>query len=287
VSPTTIGIISIGQEANFFAGRYFREILTTASREIAGHACYMRIISLADDQVDTTASARMTLGAQNIDAALLVAPSEGFLAAAGALLQALPSVIISAPQLDTPLNYVNSDNYGVLRQIVMHLAGLGHQRIRLLQPEGEGGDFPERMRGYADVIDTLGLEPQIGVITYPITDAMIDQQVLVGKPDALIAADDLEALALLSRFQRRGLRVPADIALVGFDDEDFAADTFPALTTVSQPLGQMARRATRYLLDRLSGVERGVYQEILPNHLIVRESCGARHPSESAKGPKN
>jgi DNA-binding LacI/PurR family transcriptional regulator len=275
VSSTTIGIISIGQEASFFAGRYFREILTTASREIAGHACYLQIISLTDDQVSTAETA---LGAQHIDAALLVAPSEGFLAAAGALLRALPSVIISAPQLDIQLNYVNSDNYSVLRQVVAHLAGLGHRRIRLLQPEGGGGDFPERMRGYTDEVETLGLEPQIGTMSYPIADVVIDQQVLAGAPDALIAPDDHDALALLSRFQRRGLRVPADIALVGFDDEDFAADTFPALTTVSQPLGEMARRATRYLLDRLSGIERGIYQEILPNHLIVRESCGARRP---------
>jgi LacI family repressor for deo operon, udp, cdd, tsx, nupC, and nupG len=69
--------------------------------------------------------------------------------------------------------------------------------------------------------------------------------------------------------------VPADIALVGFDDEDFAADTYPALTTVSQPLSQMARNATNYLLDRLAGEDRGIYQEVLPNRLVVRESCGA------------
>ena len=92
----------------------------------------------------------------------------------------------------------------------------------------------------------------------------------------MIAPSDNDALSLLSRLQRRGLRIPNDLALVGFDDEDFAADTFPALTTVSQPLGEMAHRATQYLLDRLAGVERGVYHEVLPNRLVVRESCGAR-----------
>jgi DNA-binding LacI/PurR family transcriptional regulator len=276
VSQAIIGVITIEQDTSFFAGRYFREILTVASQEIAGHACYLRIISLTDDQISTAEAARRALGAHHIDAALLVAPSESFLASTSALLHTLPSIIISAPPLDIPLNYVNSDNYGVLRLVVAHLAGLGRRRIRLLQPDGGGGDFPERMRGYTDEIDTLGLEPQIGMLSYPISNAMMDQQVLIGAPDALIAADDHDALALLSRLQRRGLRVPRDIALVGFDDEDFAADTFPALTTVGQPLGEMARHATRYLLDRLSGVERGLYQEILPNHLIVRESCGAR-----------
>ena len=100
---------------------------------------------------------------------------------------------------------------------------------------------------------------------------------LVDAPDALIAADDQDALALLSRLQRRGLRVPEDIALVGFDDEDFAAETFPSLTTVSQPLSEMARRAALYLLARLAGVERDLYQHVLPNRLVVRESSGAAH----------
>jgi DNA-binding LacI/PurR family transcriptional regulator len=69
--------------------------------------------------------------------------------------------------------------------------------------------------------------------------------------------------------------VPTDLALVGFDDEDFAAETFPALTTVSQPFAEMARRAIAYLLDRLAGIDRGIYHEVLPTRLIVRESCGA------------
>jgi len=278
VSQAIIGVITIEQDPNFFAGRYFREILTVASQEIADHSCYLRIVSFTPEQIHTAAAARVALAAQNLDAALLVAPSEGFLEAIGELLYALPSVIISAPRFDIPLNYVSSDNYGALCQIVTHLANLGHRRIQLLQPDEAGGDFPERARGYADTIDALGLEPRITTIAYPLPHTLIDRQVLAGSPDALIAADDHDALALLSRLQRRGLRVPQDIALVGFDDEEFAADTFPALTTVSQPFGEMARRATRYLLDRLSGVERGLYQEILPNHLIVRESCGARHP---------
>jgi DNA-binding LacI/PurR family transcriptional regulator len=97
----------------------------------------------------------------------------------------------------------------------------------------------------------------------------------VGAPDALIAPSDHDALALLSRLQRRGVRIPDDIALVGFDDDEFAAETFPTLTSVSQPLEEMARRATQYLLDRLAGAERGLYQDVLPNRLIVRESSGA------------
>ena len=273
---TLLGIISLEQDQSFFAERYFREIITVASQTVAGNDCYLRIMPPLPAQADPAAT-HAQLIAQGVDATLIIAPNEALLEQLAQIFRALPSVIISAPRLDIPWSYVNSDNYGALREVVAHLAGMGRQRIRLLQPEQPSGDFLERARGYHDAISALGMTPSVGELDYPIDDALIDRQVLIGAPDALIAADDQDALALLSRLQRRGLRVPQDIAVVGFDDEDFAAETFPTLTTVSQPLGEMARRAVLYLLARLAGVERDVYHHVLPNRLIVRESCGARH----------
>jgi len=270
-----LGILSVEQAQSFFAERYFREILTVASQTLAGRDCHLRILPPLPDQLDS-ASAHEHLVGQGIGGALIIAPNEALLVQLEHALRALPSVIISAPRLDIAWSYVNSDQYGVLREIVAHLADLGRRRIRMLQPVEPGGDFLERARGYRDAIVALGLEPAISELVYPIDALAIEQQVLAGTPDALIATDDHDALALLSRFQQRGLRVPDDIALVGFDDEDFAAETFPALTTVSQPLAEMSRRAVLYLLDRLAGVERGVYQDVLPNRLIVRESSGTR-----------
>jgi DNA-binding LacI/PurR family transcriptional regulator len=89
------------------------------------------------------------LAEQGIDAALLVTPSEIFLTALSDLLNALPSIIVSPPHLDIPFSYVGSDNYGAMRAIVAHLAGLGRRRIRLIQPYGDlTGDYWERARGY-------------------------------------------------------------------------------------------------------------------------------------------
>jgi LacI family transcriptional regulator len=272
---TLLGIISVEQEQSFFAERYFREIITVVSQTVARNDCYVQIMPPLP-ALDDPAATHAHLVAQGIDAALIVSPNEALLEQLSQAFRALPSVIISAPRLDIPWSYVNSDNYGALREIVAHLASLGRRRIRLLQPTEPSGDYLERARGYHDAMGALGLEPSIGEIFYPIDDAVITREVLVDTPDALIAGDDQDALALLSRLQRRGLRVPEDIALVGFDDEDFAAETFPTLTTVSQPLSEMARRAALYLLARLAGVERDVYQLVLPNRLIVRESSGVR-----------
>ena len=271
---TVLGIISVEQEQSFFAERYFREIITVASQTVAGNDCYLRIMPPLPALADPATTHALLID-QGIAATLVIAPDEALLGQLAQMFRAMPSVIISAPRLDIPWSYANSDNYGAMREVVIHLAGRGRRRIRLLQPREASGDFLERARGYHDAISALGLTPAVSALDYPINDAVFDQHVLVDAPDALIAADDQDALALLSRLQRRGLRVPEDIALVGFDDEDFAAETFPSLTTVSQPLGEMASRAALYLLARLAGVEHDVCQLVLPNRLIVRESSGA------------
>src|SRR5690349_4482541 len=144
---TLIGIISVEQEQNFFAERYFREIITVASQTVAGNDCYLRIMPPLPAEVDPAAIHAQLVG-QGIEAALVIAPDEALLGQLAQTLRAMPSVIISAPRLDIPWNYVNSDNYGALREIVNHLAERGRKRIRLLQPQQPSGDFPERARGY-------------------------------------------------------------------------------------------------------------------------------------------
>src|SRR6478672_3981358 len=103
---TLLGIISVEQEQSFFAERYFREIITVASQTVAGNDCYVRIMPPLPAQADP-AAAHADLIAQGIDAALIVAPDEPLLGQLSQTLRALPSVIISAPRLDLPWNYVN------------------------------------------------------------------------------------------------------------------------------------------------------------------------------------
>lgn len=271
---TTIAVIAIDQETAFFAERYFREIITTVSQAAIVHECYVRILSLTSGQISTSAELGAMLAAEHIDAVLVIAPSEMLLPVFAELFQHLPGVIISCPRLDLPLNYVCSDNYGAMRQIVEHVASLGRRTIGLLQPEPPAGDYAERRRGYIDAMAALNLQPLITDIRLLATHDMLDRYLQEPFPDALIAPDDNIAMLLLNELKRRMIQVPHEIALVGFDDEEFAADLQPALTTVSQPLVEMAGHATRYLLDRMAGIERGIYQEILPNRLIIRESTG-------------
>jgi DNA-binding LacI/PurR family transcriptional regulator len=148
----------------------------------------------------------------------------------------------------------------------------GRRRILLLLPYPMTGDYWERRRGYEASVAALGLPRLVGSLPRPITPAMFERGVLLAAPDALIAPSDQDALALLGRLRRHDIRVPEQIALAGFDDEEFAAELTPPLTTVAQPVAEMARRATAYLAERLAGCGPARYQEILPNRLVLRES---------------
>src|SRR4030095_2733577 len=114
---TLLGIISVEQDQSFFAERYFREIITVASQTVAGNDCYVRIMPPLPIQADPATAYAYLIG-QSIEAALVIAPAQALLGQLAQTLRALPSIIISAPRLDIPWSYVNSDNYGALREVV-------------------------------------------------------------------------------------------------------------------------------------------------------------------------
>jgi LacI family transcriptional regulator len=92
-------------------------------------------------------------------------------------------------------------------------------------------------------------------------------------PTAIFASNDVMAMGVMDAVRDRGLRVPADISIVGFDDIPQASLVHPALTTVNQPLEKMGRVATQMLLDLLHVPDREAGRIELPTELVVRDSC--------------
>lgn len=268
----TIGIVSTVQDIKFFTQGYFRTVLAGAGKQISGRDCSMRLVSLTHQEFSTAESARALLAAQKCDAILVVAPHEIFLPTILALCNDMPGVIISPPRLDLSVSFVASDNYGAGRTVIAHLIGRGYRQLHVLQPYPLSGDFWERERGYRDGAASLGADLTVTSIRYPIDEAQVEK-IVMHEPQVIIAPSDNDALPILHYLRKRGLRVPDDIALVGFDDEEFAAETDPPLTTVRQPIADLAASATAYLIDRLHGGANRVHQEMLPNTLVVRGSA--------------
>ncbi|NNM62556.1 MAG: substrate-binding domain-containing protein [Steroidobacteraceae bacterium] len=174
---------------------------------------------------------------------------------------------------------VGSDNVLGGRRATLHLARLGRRRIAFLG-DIDAPESMQRREGYLAAMTQSGLtaDPRLTVPAHfgieaaaAAIDALIHRRV---RFDAIVAASDLIALGAIRALTRAGMKVPGDVAVVGYDDISFAPYMSPALTTVRQD----TLLAGRLLVSKLMNGEetsRGHLSERLPTDLIVRESCGS------------
>lgn len=200
--------------------------------------------------------------------------------------QDVPLVLVDRYFPDLESDYVVCDNVGGAYRAVEHLLILGHKRIAFVYSDIDGlhtTSVRDRWQGYRNALTDYGL---------PYDDALVMQKSMPAetaadslymrflsqpdRPSAIFAVNDHEALAVVRTAQQCGLRVPEDLALVGFDDLHFAQHLNPPLTTVAQPRLEIGLRAGNLLINRVEGQDGPARHIELPTSLVVRESCGAR-----------
>ena len=184
------------------------------------------------------------------------------------------------------------DHHLAARLALEHLAGLGHRKIAFIKGQPYSSDSETRWNAIRQVAPTLGIEVrseltvQLDIDTFsPRVGYPVAQKLLARTTDftALFAYNDLSAIGAIRAIREKGLRVPEDISVVGFDDINSAAFQNPGLTTVRQPLGAMATKAVRILIQRLNGGDDPKEVSVEPE-FIVRESTGpARDLIESPR----
>jgi DNA-binding LacI/PurR family transcriptional regulator/signal transduction histidine kinase/ActR/RegA family two-component response regulator len=205
----------------------------------------------------------------------------------------LPMVNVSIPVEGVPSVLV--DNEQGTRDALLHLIEVhGYRRIAFIQgPEGNQ-EAEQRYRVYREALADHGLafdpdlvapgifEPSSGIEAVRL---LCDER----KADfeALVASNDYAALGALQELRARGIRVPHDVAVVGFDDIEEARACTPALTTVQQPMYDLGWRAVEMLLAQLRG-ESVPEEVLLPTRLVVRRSCGcfSQIVVQATAGPK-
>ncbi len=193
----------------------------------------------------------------------------------------VPVVNIGFPAEDVVAS-IRIDNYGGMRTVVSHLIEThGCHRLAFIKGPTNNPDAGARFQAYADVLRLHGLAVDPDLVYQPIDWSPPTGQEAVGallddrgmQFEALIAANDNMALTAMEELQRRGMRVPYDVMVSGFDDIIEARTSTPPLTTIHQPLRQMGRLALETLLAHYQ--EKSVPQElVLPTTLMVRRSCG-------------
>jgi LacI family transcriptional regulator len=160
-----------------------------------------------------------------------------------------------------------------------YLIKLGHKRIGFITGSMDLGCAVDRLDGYRSALRTYHI-PDAPELIYEGTffqpdgyagaSALLD---LPLPPTAIFASNDVMAMGVMDAVRNRGLRVPDDISIVGFDDIPQASLIRPAMTTINQPLEKMGRVATQMLLDLLQHPEKEADRIELPTQLIIRDSC--------------
>ncbi len=178
------------------------------------------------------------------------------------------------------LPYVDVDNVAGAKRAVSHLLRLGHRRIAIItNARPEYVSARQRLEGYRLALREAGITPLPQWIQYGDFDEASGRKAMQAllevqpRPTAVFVASDLVALGALYALWEAGVRVPQDMAVVGFDDLPLAAYTIPPLTTVRVPAWDLGFAAGQLMLHRLQG--RPAVSQRLPIELVVRASCGS------------
>ena len=199
----------------------------------------------------------------------------------------LPIVVVGRPDTDG-VSYVDVDNKGGAMKVASHLYELGHRRIGLLGAPTNTSAGVDRLNGFVEGLAEhgLALRPELRV------DGDFSEQsghramleLLPHKPDALFVASDTMAMGALRALRERGVDVPGDIAMVGFDGSPASARSVPTLTSVAQPVAATGAKAVDILNSLISGERLAPVVETLPVELVVRDSSGAPVHDEGTVG---
>lgn len=188
----------------------------------------------------------------------------------------LPIVFSARPLgVDVPVASVDVDNVAGARTGVEHLLAVGRRKIGTVTGPLDMTAGIDRLTGYQQVMKEAGLPERIAYGDFTADGGeQATLRLLDDHPDldGLFVASDLMATAALRVLSERGRRVPADVAVVGFDDSVLATTTTPKLTTVRQPVAQLGARLAEILLAKIAGADL-TEPEIYDTELVIRDSA--------------
>lgn len=192
-------------------------------------------------------------------------------------------------------NYIVLDNVGASRELTRHLLKLGHRRIVFVSGLRDTSTAVDRLRGYREALRVAGVPRNPGLIRPGAFKAEMARGAtrellkLRRRPTAIVGGNDLMALSVIHAAGEMGLKVPEDLAVVGFDDIQIAAHREIQLTTMAQQKTEMGRLAVAWTLEIIQDPMRFMrqpLQQVLPPTLVVRGTCGALAASGPAVKPK-
>ncbi|HSW43414.1 MAG TPA: LacI family DNA-binding transcriptional regulator [Patescibacteria group bacterium] len=255
-----------------FGDRYFSQLLQGISDVLAERETGM-MLWLGNRSKEETLDRILAMSL--LDGVIVTAHSLQDHLVDGLLASGRPTVLVGHRRADRTASYVDIDNIVAADIVTSHLIASGRRRIGHVT--GARGTFAaeDRITGYQHALRRAGLAIDELLADGDYTEAAGaagSVKLLERGVDAIFCANDVAARGALGVLHERGLRVPEDVALAGFDDLDFAAHLDPPLTTVRQSIRQQGAEAARSLLQLVEDPSGRPRRVILPTELVIRHS---------------
>ncbi|HEX4270139.1 MAG TPA: LacI family DNA-binding transcriptional regulator [Rhizomicrobium sp.] len=278
---------------------YLSEFLVGSLEQSSLSGCQLVIEKCDAVESEKEAIQRLTSG--GADGVILPPPlcdsEEALKAVADA---GIPAVVVATGRPGAGFSAVSINDFEAARAMTRHLVSLGHSRIAFINGHPNQTASGQRFRGYIVGMTEAGLSvgtDQVAQGYYTYRSGLDAAESLLKSgwnPTAVFASNDDMAAATVAMAHRMGLDVPGDLAIAGFDDTPLATTVWPELTTVRQPIVQMAREAVILLLEQIrrkrSGAPQQVVHRLLDFTLIERESsvpAGGKPRQRKRPAPPN
>jgi LacI family transcriptional regulator len=267
---------------------FLQDLLIGLKRALSDAGYHMMLLSTANADVGVDAYVHAARQ-HNLEGVLMMAVDPHHPAVTALIAAAVPCVGLDLPLRGPRATHVTSDNRTGAVTAVRHLHGLGHRRIATITGPQHMLPAAERLAGYRYEMARLGLAYRKEYVEqgdFFLPSGYQCMQRLLGlaeRPTALFAAGDEMAIGALHAIADAGLRVPDDIAIVGFDDIEAASLVRPMLTTIVQDRRAFGAAAVAALVDAIAATGDGSQApvpRILPTRLVVRASCGSQQQQQ-------
>ncbi|NVZ53269.1 LacI family DNA-binding transcriptional regulator [Pseudomonas sp. B6002] len=268
---------TIGVAISALSNHYFSETVHAIETECARHGYMMLFVDPHDDP-EQELRVVTALHHRRVDG-ILLAPSTGSLALDYLQANEVPTVLVDR-MMSERFDQIGVENTQSTQALVSHLIEHGHRRIGFIAGRAGLGTTDERVAGYRQALHAAGLvfDPQLlvngGSSSEPARAATAHLLALEMPPTAIMAGNNLMTLGAMHALRDARIEVPGQMALVGFDDFDWADFFVPRLTLIAQPVQALGTRAVHLLLQRMASPDAPTQSLRLAPTLQLRHSCG-------------
>jgi len=271
----SVAFVISEQSEHLFSDPNFGAFVRIFSRELRSRGQHL-LVTTAEDFVEETFLADY-LTAGHVDGALFALPREGETMLSRLARSGLPVVVQGQPLgLEHELSWVAVDDEAAAFEAVGYLLDQGRSRIGTITGPLNTSSGRQRLEGYLRAVGAASPRGLVAIGDWSSTSGRLGAQQLLDRDpelDGLFVASDLMALEAMGVLKGSGRRIPADVAVVGFDDSTAAVRADPPLTTIRQPFEQSAAEAVRILNELIAGPGSGPQHVMMPTTLVRRSSA--------------